>query len=322
MEEKVTLDDRRIGLLLFKLSLPAFLGMSVMALYNAVDTVFVGHYVGPLGIAALSVAFPVQMCFLGLGQMIGMGAASLTSRSMGAGDMDRARKALGNAITSTLVLSAIVMALVLPRVDGLSRMMGASPEVLPYVRTYLRLILLGAFVQFSPIVLGNLIRAEGNARVPMQGMMLGAGLNIGLDALFIAKMGMGIGGAALGTVISQSVPVVYLCSHYILGHSPLGLRLRAMVPKGDVLTEVYAVGIASFARTVAGSLSVAIINRTLALYGGDMAVSAFGILHRLAMFAVMPSMAIGQGLQPVLGYNYPTLTLPRSKSGYRGAKMA
>lgn len=304
MARNTVLEDRRIGLLLLRISLPAFMGMFVMALYNVVDTIFIGHYVGPLGIAALSIVFPLQMFFVGIGQMIGMGAASLASRSIGAGDLDRAEAALGNALTSTLFFSGLIMALTLPRMERLAVLMGSSPQVLPMVRGYMGVILAATFLQFSPMVLGTLIRAEGEAHVPMIGMIAGALLNIGLDALFIIKMGMGVRGAALGTVMSQGFSVAYFASYYARGRSYLRFSLSRLAPRAEILKEIYAIGVSSFARTVAGSLSAVIVNRTLVLYGGDMAVSAFGIMNRLAMFAIMPSMAIGQGLQPVLGYNY------------------
>lgn len=301
---QTVLGDRRIGVLLVKMSLPAFVGMFVMILYNVVDTIFIGHYVGPLGIAALSVVFPLQMFFVGIGQMIGMGAASVVSRSIGAGDLERASSALGNALSSTLLFSGVIMTISLPLMDPLALLLGASPQVLPLVKGYMGVILGGTFFQFSPMVLGTLIRAEGEAHVPMVGMVVGALLNVGLDALFIVHMGLGVEGAALGTVMSQGFSVAYFASYYGRKRSYLRFCLSHLAPKGEILKEIYAIGVSSFARTVAGSFSAVIVNRTLVLYGGDMAVSAFGIMNRLAQFAVMPSMAIGQGLQPVLGYNY------------------
>ena len=298
------LEDRRIGLLLLRLSLPAFLGMFVMALYNVIDTIFIGHWVGPLGIAALSIVFPLQMFFVGIGQMIGMGGASLASRSMGAGDLQRAGAALGNSLGSVLVVSGTIMAVALPRIDQLAPIMGASRDVAPMVRDYMGIILWGTPAQFSPIVLGTLIRAEGEPHVSMKGMIMGALMNIALDALFIIEVGIGVKGAALGTVLSQLLSVGYFLSYYLRKKSYLKLYLWAFRPKWDVLKEIYAIGVSSFARTVAGSISAVILNRLLVFYGGDMAVSAFGIMNRLAMFAIMPSMAIGQGLQPILGYNY------------------
>lgn len=304
MNNPNVLDDDRIGRLLLKLSLPAFFGMFVITLYNVVDTIFVGHYVGPLGIAGLSIVFPVQILSMGIGLMTGMGGASLVSRLIGASNISRAEHALGNAITSTIVLSAIIMIVGLSNTDLWLRLMGASETILPYARDYMEIILIGMFFQTFAMAINNLIRAEGNARVSMVGMIIGAVANIILDAIFIIPLGMGVKGAAIATVIAQLISVMYFMSYYYSGKSFLKFHSRNLAIEWTILRAILAIGIASFAMTVAGSLSAIIVNRTLVAYGGDLAVSAFGIIHRIMMFAIMPGIVIGQGLQPILGFNY------------------
>jgi putative MATE family efflux protein len=304
MKNQSVLDDDRIGRLLLKLSLPAFFGMFVMTLYNVVDTIFVGHYVGPLGIAGLSIVFPVQMLSMGIGHLTGMGGASLVSRLIGAGNIPRAERAVGNAMTATIVLVAIIIAAGLANTDFWLRIMGASETILPYARDYMKIILIGMFFMTFGMTLNNLIRAEGNARIPMTGMIIGAGLNIVLDAIFIIPLHMGVRGAALATVIAQLIAVIYLLSYYFTGRNFLKIHSRNLILQLNILRPIFAIGIASFARTVAGSLSAILVNRTLVTFGGDLAVSAFGILFRIMMFAIMPGIVIGQGLQPILGFNY------------------
>jgi len=304
MNNRNVLDDDRIGRLLLKLSLPAFFGMFVMTLYNVVDTIFVGHYVGPLGIAGLSIVFPVQMLSIGIGHMTGMGGASLVSRLIGAGNVPRAERAVGNAMTATIVLSAIIMVAGLANPDFWLRLMGSSETILPYARDYMTLILIGMVFMTFAMALNGLIRAEGNARIPMTGMIMGAVLNIILDAIFIIPLHMGVKGAALATVIAQLISVGYLLSYYFAGTSFLKIHSRNLILQLNILRPILAIGIASFARTVAGSLSAILVNRMLVTFGGDLAVSAFGIIHRILMFAIMPGIVIGQGLQPVLGFNY------------------
>jgi len=298
------LDDDRIGQLLLKLSLPAFMGMFVMTLYNVVDTIFVGHYVGPLGIAGLSIVFPVQMLTMGIGHMMGMGGASLISRLIGAGNTPRAEHALGNAITAAVVLSAPVMIAGLLNPDLWLRFMGASETILPYARDYMTIILTGLFFRTFAMSQNALIRATGNARVPMTGMIIGAVLNIILDAIFIIPLDMGVRGAAIATVISQLVTALYFLSFYFSGKSFLKIHLQNMIIKWDILKAILAIGIAAFAMTVAGSLSAVFVNRTLIAFGGDLAISSYGLIQRMMMFALMPSMVIGQGMQPILGFNY------------------
>jgi putative MATE family efflux protein len=298
------LDDDRIGQLLWKLSLPAFFGLFVITLYNIVDTIFIGHYVGTLGIAGLSIVFPVQMLAMGIGHMTGIGGASLISRLIGADNIPRAEHTLGNATTLTAVLSAIIMIAGLANVDFWLRLMGASETILPYARDYMTYILIGMFFQTSAMGIGTLIRAEGNARVPMIGMIMGAVLNIILDAIFIIPLEMGIKGAALATIIAQFITVLYFASYYLSGSSFLKFHTRNLVVEWSILREILAIGIAAFAMTVASSVSGIFVNRMLVTYGQDIAVSAFGIVHRMLMFALMPGMVIGGGMQPILGFNY------------------
>lgn len=298
------LDDDRIGRLLLKLSLPTFLGFFVMTLYNVVDTIFIGHYVGPLGIAGLSIVFPLQMLSIGIGEMTGMGGASLISRSIGAGDVPKAERTLGNALTANIVLSVALMVACLAMPDFWLQLMGSSETILPYARDYMTIIVIGMLFMTFSMAMNNLIRAEGNARTPMIGMIIGAVVNIILDAIFIIPLGMGIQGAALATVIAQLISVFYFMRYYFSGKSFLKIYLRNMAIQWDLLKEILAIGVASFSRMVATSISAVFVNRMLVLYGGDLAISAFGIIHRIMMFAIMPGIVIGGGLQPILGFNY------------------
>jgi putative MATE family efflux protein len=302
--ETNVLDDDRIGRLLLKLSLPAFMGMFVMALYNVVDTIFIGHYVGPLGIAALSIVFPIQMLTMGIGMMMGMGGASLISRLIGAANTPRAERALGNALTFTLIIAAVLMIAGLLNRDLWLRLMGASEAILPYARDYMTIILSGTFFRAFAMAQNFLIRATGNARVPMIGMSMGAGLNIALDAIFIIPLGMGVKGAALATLIAQLITSLYFLRYYLSGKSFLKVHLQNLVIKWDILKSILAIGISSFARTAAQSLAVIFVNRTLLAFGGDLAISSYGLIQRIMIFALMPSIVIGQGMQPILGFNY------------------
>jgi Na+-driven multidrug efflux pump len=138
----------------------------------------------------------------------------------------------------------------------------------------------------------------------MMGMIMGASLNIVLDALFIIRLGMGVKGAALATVIAQLVTSLYFLRYYLSGKSFLTIHLENMVIKWDILKPILAIGISSLARTAAQSLAVVFVNRTLLTFGGDLAISSYGLIQRIMMFALMPSLVIGQGMQPILGFNY------------------
>jgi putative MATE family efflux protein len=298
------LDDDRIGRLLVKLTLPAFMGMFVMTLYNVVDTIFIGQFVGALGIAGLSLVFPVQMMSMAIGHMMGMGGASLISRLLGANNAPRAEHALGNAISGAVILSALLTMVGLTNTDFWLRLLGSSDTILPYARDYFTIILFGMFFMTFAMSMNTLIRSEGNARVPMIGMIIGAGSNIALDAIFIIPLEMGVKGAALATVIAQLISCIYFLSYYLSGKSYLKIHSRNLITQWQIMKDILAIGIASFAMVISGSFAHILINRTVIGYGGDLAISAFGILNRIMMFAMMPGMVIGQGLQPILGYNY------------------
>jgi len=298
------LDTEHVGPLLVKLATPAFFGMFVQTLYNVVNTIFIGHSVGSLAIAGLSIVFPVQMLFMGVGMMVGMGGTSLISRFLGAGEHAKAERTLGNGITCIAILSVLITAIILPNVNGFLRLIGASSEVLPYARQYLVIIVSGTVFNVTGMALLNFVRAEGNARVGMIATMLGAVLNIILDAIFIVALHWGVKGAALGTIIAQIATLIYLSIYYLSGSSYLKFHKSNLRLDVKILKSMFSIGVSSFVQTTAGSLSAMFLLREVVAYGGDVYLGAFGIIQRVMMFATMPAMVIGQGVQPILGFNY------------------
>jgi putative MATE family efflux protein len=298
------LDTDRIGWLLVKLATPAFFGMFVQTLYNVVNTIFIGHFVGPLAIAGLSIVFPLQMLCMGIGMMVGLGGTSLISRYLGAGDIPRAERTLGNGITCSIILSLLLTAIIVPNVNFWLRLIGASEEVLPFAREYLIIIFSGTVFNVAGMALLNYVRGEGNARVGMIANMIGAILNIILDSILIILLHMGVKGAALGTVIAQIVTLIYLASYYLTGSSYLKIRKSNLPLDFKILKSMFSIGTSSFVQTIGSSISAMFLIRMVVTYGGDIALSAFGILQRVMMFAMMPAMVIGQGVQPILGFNY------------------
>jgi putative MATE family efflux protein len=303
-QNRNVLDTDKIGRLLIKLTLPMFIGVFVQVVYSVVDTIFIGHYVGREGIATLSVVFPLQMLAIGLGNLAGVGGASLISRLIGSGDKNGAERTLGNGLTIGVVSSLVLTAIILPNIDVWVRLVGASEVLLPYARDYLTIVMSGAVFNVMMNALMIYIRSEGNARVSMIVMVLGYGLNIILDAVFIVGLDMGIRGAALAIVISQAAATVYGLSYYATGSGYLRFRTGIFKPDFTILKSVLAIGSGQFAQTIAMSLSAMFIIKMAATYGGDLALSSFGIIQRILYFAITPSMTIGQGLQPVLGFNY------------------
>lgn len=298
------LDDGHIGKLLWKLSLPATVGMLVMSMYNVVDTIFIGRGVGTVGIAAVAVAFPIQMIVGAIGQMIGMGGASLLSRSLGEGNAVKANKTLGNAIASVSVFSLAITLLGYLNLESLLKLFGATDSLLPHAREYMVYILAGVLLHGMGMALNNLVRAEGRAGIAMITMILSAVTNIILDAVFILGLNMGIRGAALATLIAYAAGAFFLLTFYLSGRSALRLRLRDIRFEAIIQREILAIGVSSFFRQTAMSLLVIIMNHTLASYGGDLAIAVYGVVLKLIMLIFTPILGISQGMQPVAGFNF------------------
>ena len=286
------------------LTVPLFFGTFVQVVYNVMDTIFIGRYVGSLGLAGLSVVFPLQMFAMGLGQMMGIGGASLISRLIGSGDKPGAERALGNGLAAGILLSLLMTVAVLPNISFWIKLIGASDNVFPYARDFLTIIMSGTIFNVLANALIFYVRSEGNTRVAMIAMILAFGLNIILDAVFMIPLHMGMRGAALATVISLLVATAYALSYYFTKSSYLKLRLKNFVPDFKILRRIFAVGVAQLSQTVSTSVAALFIIKMAANYGGDLALSAFGIIQRILYFAMMPGMVIGQGMQPVLGFNY------------------
>jgi len=307
------LGEQKISKLLVNLSLPATIGMMVNALYNLVDTIFVGRGVGALAIGGLTIAFPIQMVIMAFAQMIGIGAASAISRSLGAKDIEKADYVAGNSFLLIVILSSIIAAIGLTFTEPMLRLFGATDTILPYAKDYITIILWGSVFFSFAMSSNNLIRAEGNAKVAMATMLIGAILNIILDPIFIFVFKMGVKGAALATVISKFVSFLYVLTYLYSGKSSLKVKLHHLKPKIRIMTEILTVGFASFARHATGSVVAIVVNNSLRIFGGDMALIIVGIVHRVTMFVFMPLFGVVQGMQPIVGFNYGAKKLDRVK---------
>jgi len=307
------LGEERISKLLVNLSVPATIGMMVNALYNLVDTIFVGRGVGALAIGGLTIAFPIQMVIMAFAQMIGIGAASAISRSLGAKDIERADYVAGNSFLLIVILSSIIAAIGLIFTEPMLRFFGSTETILPYAKDYITIILWGSVFFSFAMSSNNLIRAEGNAKVAMATMLIGAILNIILDPIFIFVFKMGVKGAALATVISKFISFLYVLTYLYSGKSSLKIKLHHLKPKMHIIIEILTVGFASFARHVTGSVVAIVVNNSLRFFGGDMALIIVGIVHRVTMFVFMPLFGVVQGMQPIVGFNYGAKKFVRVK---------
>lgn len=298
------LADEHIGRLLFKLSLPAMTGMVVQALYNVVDTIFVGRVVGPLGIAGITIVFPIQMIVMAVAIMVGVGGASIISRALGANDLTRANKTLGNILSIIIILGFSVAILGNIFLKQLLFIFGTTATILPFASDYASIILFGTIFFSFAMTTNSIVRAEGRATIAMTTMLISAVLNIILDAIFILGFHWGIKGAAWATVLSQAVTVVYLVYYFLSGRSSLKIIPAFFRLDRKLAREIMAIGSSAFVRQVSGSFIAVIVNHSLKHYGSDLAIAVYGIINRTISFVSMPMFGIAQGAQPIIGYNY------------------
>ncbi|HZK24659.1 MAG TPA: MATE family efflux transporter [Oscillospiraceae bacterium] len=312
-ENSHELGQTNIKKLLFKYSSPAIIAMLFNSLYNMVDTIFVGRGAGTLAIAGLAISFPIQMLVMAIAQTVGIGAASIISRSLGAGDKKRAAQAAGNAFTIVSILSIAFMVFGLTYLTPLLRLFGATEAILPYAREYMSVILAGSVFFSLAVCSNNIVRAEGFAKVAMYSMLIGAIGNIILDPIFIFTFDMGIRGAALATIIAQFGSFLYLAVFFLRGSSSVKISRQGLKINWQLVPEIFAVGASSFVRTVAGSLFSIVVNNSIAYYGADIHIAVLGVANRLITFTMMPIMGIIQGLQPIIGFNYGAKKFARVK---------
>ncbi len=319
MNHSKQLGEEKITRLLIRFSVPAVVGMLVNALYNVIDRIFVGRGVGSLGIAGITVSFPIMLVTMAFAMLIGIGATSLISIRLGEQKKQEAELVAGNAVVLLIVISTCLAVLGLVFLHPLLRALGASAEVLPYAAGYLSIILLGTIIMGISMGMNNFIRAEGNPKIAMYTMLIGAVINTILDPIFIFSFGMGVQGAAIATVIAQSISAVWVLYYFLWGNSVLKIRLQHLRLNGLIVRKIMAVGFPMFALQLTNSVQQTIINKSLGFYGGDIAISAMGIIFSITTLIVMPVIGVNQGAQPIIGYNYGARQYYRVKEAVKSA---
>lgn len=294
--------EESITRLLIRFSLPATVGMLIMATYNIVDTIFVG-ILGSEAIAALSIAFPFQMLLGALGIGTGVGAASLISRSLGSGQMDMARSAVGQVISLSVIYGLVVALAGFFYLEPLLVLFGATPEILALTGEYVIVITSGSVMFFLIMSLNNVVRGEGNPKLSMYVMIISALINIALDPIFIFALGMGVRGAAVATVLAKIVGVVIMLRYFTSGKGEIKINLACLRLRRDTIQKIYVIGFPVMILQISTNLSLVVANNILAAYG-HLPIAALGLIFRLFMFALMPVIGVSQGMLPIIGYNF------------------
>jgi putative MATE family efflux protein len=304
MDRTLRLEKESIGKLIYQFSLPAIIGMMVMASYNIVDRIFVGRGVGALAISGIAITFPAIIIFMAFGMLVGIGATAILSIRLGEKKIEEAEQTLGNALTLAVSIGIVLTAIFYIFLDPLLILFGGSGEVLEYARDFSKVMLIGGVFQMISFTMNNLIRGEGNPKMAMTTMIIGAVLNTILNPIFIFGLHWGIQGSAWATVCAQGVSSAWVLLYFFGKKSHVHFRFHNLKLKINIVSKIFSIGVSPFIMQVAASIVIMIFNKSLARYGGDLAVASMAITNAIAMFVLMPIFGINQGIQPILGYNF------------------
>ena len=298
------LETQDIRKLLWAYAMPSIVSQIIASVYNICDRVFLGQCVGAMAIAGLAITMPIMNIIHAFGSLVGVGSSARMSIILGKKDYNWAEKILGNSMLLTFIFGFLFVTGGYVFMDRILTMFGASTETIGYAREYMDIVLPGMFLTTLTFNLTGLIRASGYPKKSMWIMVGGAVLNIALDALFIYGLDWGIAGAAWATTLSMGSSAVVAIIHFIQPKTFIRFRRHAWRPKGYIFRNILLIGMSPFLMNVAASGVVALLNKQLIHYGGDLAVGAYGIINTFASLAVMLILGVCQGMQPIAGYNY------------------
>jgi putative MATE family efflux protein len=314
------LAEKDIKGLLIKQAIPASVGILFATVNILIDTIFVGRWIGSLAIAALSVVMPITFFISSLGLAIGVGGGSVLSRALGADDKEKALKVVAHQVMMTFGLSSLFVIFGLFYGESMLVAFGANGKILAPAREFFLPILLAVPFQALCMMGNNVIRAEDKSRYAMIAMIISAVANIVLDILFIKILGWGIFGAAIATALSFFSCFVYILWFFIY-KSELRLNLKHFIFHSKIAKEITSLSFVTFARQGVISILAILLNHTLFIHGGEHAVTVYGIISRMLMFALFPVLGMTQGFLPVAGYNYGAENYARVKESIKKAML-
>lgn len=304
MSQPSQLGTAPIGQLLRQQAVPASIGILVLSIYGIVDTVFVGKFVGPIAIGAITVVLPITYLIASVGMSIGIGGGSIISRAFGAENPKLAFRTFGNQVSLVLIFSAVVLATFYVYSEAILKLFGGKGDILPAAKSYFNILLPSIPFLAWAMMSNNVFRAEGKPKIAMWVMLTPAILNIVLDPIFIVWLDMGLEGAALATAISYVASALFCLWNFVTGRSTLRLSLTAMRLRWSIVREIFSLGGVTLSRQGVVSLLAIVLNNTLFSYGGELAVAVYGVIQRTMMFANFPVLGINQGFIPIAGFNY------------------
>jgi putative MATE family efflux protein len=280
------------------------IAMFANALYNIVDTIFVGKGVGSLGIAAVAIVLPIMAIVSSFAHLIGIGTSTLISRQLGRGKTEEVNKIAGNGFLMIILVGFFFSFIGLMFTDPILRGFGATETILPYAHRFGKIIFIGMLWFPFCVSTSNYLRAEGNARDAMNAMLIGILLNVILDYILIFPLQMGIRGAAIATIAGKFATLIYLIIYFLQRKSIISFSFQKLRIQKHILKPTVSVGLSGFGMRSSSSVANVVLNHTLGSLGGDMAIAIFGIIYKITLFLGMPLFGLILGMLPIVGYNY------------------
>lgn len=321
MDGENPLGVRPVKGLLFSFSIPAIISCLVNSVYNIVDQIFIGQGVGYLGNAATTIAFPLMTIIMAFATLIGSGGSAYAALRLGEGRKREALLTLNNLLIIAIGLGILLAATGLIFLKPILTLFGATETTMPYAIDYTSIVLMGVPFSVISIALSNMARTDGHPRMSMYGILIGAALNTVLDPIYIFILDWGVKGAAIATITAQFVSTVVLC-YYFLRKGNMRFTRRYMKPVGRVWYKIFSLGISSGITSLVACIMQVVMNNSLVYYGnqteitGDVALSAMGIVMKIAMILASVCIGFGIGAQPILGFNLGAKKYARVRHTY------
>ena len=321
MDGENPLGVRPIKGLLFSFSIPAIISCLVNSVYNIVDQIFIGQGVGYLGNAATTIAFPLMTIIMAFATLIGSGGSAYAALRLGEGRKREALLTLNNLLVIAIGLGILLAATGLIFLKPILTLFGATETTMPYAIDYTSIVLMGVPFSVISIALSNMARTDGHPRMSMYGILIGAALNTVLDPIYIFILDWGVKGAAIATITAQFVSTVVLC-YYFLRKGNMRFTRRYMKPVGRVWYKIFSLGISSGITSLVACIMQVVMNNSLVYYGnqteitGDVALSAMGLVMKIAMILASVCIGFGIGAQPILGFNLGAKKYARVRHTY------
>lgn len=316
------LETEPIGKLLLQYSIPAIIGMMVTSLYNIIDSIFIGHGVGPLAISGLALTFPLMNLVIAFCTLIGVGGAAVSSIYLGQKDEHKATQVLHNVLLLCIIAGFCFGGLTLIFLDPILLFFGASEQTLPFAHDFMHVILMGNPISFVFIGLNNVMRATGYPKKAMLSSLLTVGVNVILAPIFIFGLEWGIKGAATATILAQICGLIWILNHFMRKSSFVHFQRGFYKLNWRIIRSIFAIGMAPFLLNVCASAVVIILNHSFKKYGGDLAIGAYGIVNRILILFAMVVIGLTQGMQPIVGYNFGARRFDRVQQTLKKALLA